>query len=103
MALADCERSGAAFVAGKLDRLSHDVRIFLEVLDDAGVDIRLAEFSDVNAKTDEGRSRNFLRLAALASVLFLQSERIPNSLCACYHIERDDFWEDEKQFLQVTA
>lgn len=54
-ALAECKRIGAALVVGKLDRLSRDVRFFLEVLDDAGVDIRFAEFSDISPKTDEGR------------------------------------------------
>ena len=54
-ALAECKRTSAALVVGKLDRLSRDVRFFLEVLDDAGVDIRFAEFSDISTKTDEGR------------------------------------------------
>lgn len=54
-ALGECKRTGAALVVGKLDRLSRDVRYFLEVLDDAGVDIRFAEFPDISPKTDEGR------------------------------------------------
>jgi DNA invertase Pin-like site-specific DNA recombinase len=54
-ALAFCKRSGAALVVGKLDRLSRDVRFFLEVLDDSKVDIRFAEFPDINPKADEGR------------------------------------------------
>src|SRR5580765_6389797 len=53
-ALAECKRSRAALVVGKLDRLSRDVRFFLETLDDAGVDIRFAEFPDISPKTDEG-------------------------------------------------
>lgn len=54
-ALAQCKCTGAALVVGKLDRLSRDVRFFLEVLDDAGVDIRFAEFPDISPKSDEGR------------------------------------------------
>lgn len=54
-ALRECKRTGASLVVGKLDRLSRDVRYFLEVLDDAGVDIRFAEFPDISPKTDEGR------------------------------------------------
>lgn len=54
-ALAACKRSKATLVIGKLDRLARDVRFFLEVLDDSGVDIRFAEFADIDPKTDEGR------------------------------------------------
>ena len=54
-ALAACKRQGATLVIGKLDRLSRDVRFFLEVLDDSGVNIRFAEFADIDPKTDEGR------------------------------------------------
>ncbi|WP_371438874.1 recombinase family protein [Polaromonas sp.] len=54
-ALAYCKRFGSALVVGKLDRLSRDVRFFLEVLDDYKVDIRFAEFPDINPKSDEGR------------------------------------------------
>lgn len=54
-ALAECKRQKAALIIGKLDRLARDVRFFLEVLDDSGVDIRFAEFADIDPKTDEGR------------------------------------------------
>lgn len=54
-ALAECKRQKAALIVGKIDRLSRDVRFFLEVLDDSGVDIRFAEFADIDPKTDEGR------------------------------------------------
>lgn len=54
-ALAACKRQGASLVIGKLDRLARNVRFFLEVLDDSGVDIRFAEFADINPRTDEGR------------------------------------------------
>lgn len=54
-ALAECKRLKATLVVGKIDRLSRDVRFFLEVLDDSGVDIRFAEFTDIDPKTDEGR------------------------------------------------
>lgn len=54
-ALAECKKQKASLIVGKLDRLSRDVRFFLELLDDYGVDIRFAEFSDINPQTDEGR------------------------------------------------
>lgn len=54
-ALKECKRQRAALIIGKIDRLSRDVRFFLEVLDDSGVDIRFAEFADIDPKTDEGR------------------------------------------------
>ena len=54
-ALEACRRSGAALVIAKLDRLARDVRFFLAVLDDYGVDICFAEFADMDPKTDEGR------------------------------------------------
>jgi DNA invertase Pin-like site-specific DNA recombinase len=54
-ALSECKRQGASLIIAKLDRLARDVRFFLEVLDDSGVDIRFAEFSDINPRTDEGR------------------------------------------------
>lgn len=54
-ALAACKKHGAALIIAKLDRLARNVRFFLEVLDDSGVEIRFAEFADINPKTDEGR------------------------------------------------
>ncbi|MDO8699302.1 MAG: recombinase family protein [Rhodoferax sp.] len=54
-ALAACKERGATLIIAKLDRLARNVRFFLEVLDDSGVDIRFAEFADINPKTDEGR------------------------------------------------
>lgn len=55
MALAECKRTKAGLIVGKLDRIARDVRFFLSVLDDYGVDIRFAEFADISPKTDEGR------------------------------------------------
>lgn len=54
-ALAACKQQGATLIIAKLDRLARNVRFFLEVLDDSGVEIRFAEFADINPKTDEGR------------------------------------------------
>lgn len=54
-AIAACKKHKATLIIAKLDRLSRDVRFFLEVLDDSRVDIRFAEFADINPKTDEGR------------------------------------------------
>lgn len=71
-ALAQCKRVRAALVVGKLDRLSRDVRFFLEVLDDSGVDIRFAEFSDINPKTPEGR----MLLVSMANFAEFEGRRI---------------------------
>lgn len=54
-AIAACKKHKATLIIAKLDRLSRDVRFFLEVLDDSRVDIRFAEFADIDPKTDEGR------------------------------------------------
>ena len=54
-ALKEAKRLGACLVVAKLDRLSRNVRYFLEVLDDSGVQIRFAEFADIDPNTDEGR------------------------------------------------
>ncbi len=54
-ALAACKSQGASLIIGKLDRLARNVRFFLEVLDDSGVEIRFAEFADIDPRTDEGR------------------------------------------------
>lgn len=54
-ALAQCKAQRASLVIGKLDRLARDVRFFLEVIDDSGVDIRFADLPDVCPGTDEGR------------------------------------------------
>lgn len=53
--LDECKKQGASLIVGKLDRLSRDVRFFLELLDDYGVDIRFVEMPDIKPKTDEGR------------------------------------------------
>jgi DNA invertase Pin-like site-specific DNA recombinase len=53
--LSMCRAQGAALVIGKLDRLARDVRFFLEVIDDSGVDIRFADLPDVCPASDEGR------------------------------------------------
>ena len=54
-ALAMCRRTRAALVVGKLDRISRDVRLFLDVIDDSGVDIRFADLPDVCPSSAEGR------------------------------------------------
>lgn len=54
-ALSDARKAGAGLVVGKLDRLSRDVRFFLQVLDDSGVDVRFADLPDISPSTDEGR------------------------------------------------
>ena len=54
-ALVECKRQRAALVIGKLDRLARDVRFFLEVIDDSGVDIRFADLPDICPASDEGR------------------------------------------------
>lgn len=46
-ALTLCKAIGAVLVIGKLDRLARDVRFFLEVIDDSGVDISFADLPDV--------------------------------------------------------
>ena len=71
-ALAECKRQKATLVVGKLDRLARDVRFFLEVLDDYGVSIRFAEFSDIDPKTDEGR----MILVGMANFAEFEGRRI---------------------------
>lgn len=71
-ALAECKRSKAALVIGKLDRLARDVRYFLEVLDDSGVDIRFADMPDVCPKTPEGR----MLLVNMANFAEFEARRI---------------------------
>ena len=71
-ALAACKREKATLVIAKIDRLSRDVRFFLEVLDDSGVDIRFADFADIDPKTDEGR----MVLINLASFAEYEGRRI---------------------------
>lgn len=71
-ALAACKRQGATLVVGKIDRLSRNVRFFLEVLDDSGVDIRFAEFADINPRTDEGR----MILVGMANFAEFEGRRI---------------------------
>jgi DNA invertase Pin-like site-specific DNA recombinase len=53
-ALALCRAQRAALVIGKLDRLARDVRYFLEVIDDSGVDIRFAALPDVRPPPMKG-------------------------------------------------
>lgn len=71
-ALEACKASGAALVIGKLDRLARDVRFFLEVIDDSGVDIRFADLPDVSPKTDEGR----MILVSMANFAEFEARRI---------------------------
>lgn len=71
-ALAECKKSNAALVIGKLDRLARDVRFFLEVLDDSKVDIRFADLPDVCPKTPEGR----MLLVNMANFAEFEARRI---------------------------
>lgn len=71
-ALAACKTSGAALVIGKLDRLARDVRFFLEVIDDSGVDIRFADMPDVCPVSDEGR----MILVSMANFAEFEGRRI---------------------------
>nr|WP_315488352.1 recombinase family protein [uncultured Rhodoferax sp.] len=71
-ALALCKAQGAALVIGKLDRLARDVRFFLEVIDDSGVDIRFADLPDVCPVTDEGR----MILVSMANFAEFEGRRI---------------------------
>jgi DNA invertase Pin-like site-specific DNA recombinase len=71
-ALAMCKSLGAALVIGKLDRLARDVRFFLEVIDDSGVDIRFADMPDVCPGSDEGR----MILVSLANFAEFEGRRI---------------------------
>ena len=54
-AIAACKQQKSTLIIAKIDRLARDVRYFLEVLDDSRIDIRFAEFADIDPKTDEGR------------------------------------------------
>jgi DNA invertase Pin-like site-specific DNA recombinase len=71
-ALAACRDHRAALVIGKLDRLARDVRYFLEVIDDSGVDIRFADLPDVCPTTDEGR----MILVSMANFAEFEGRRI---------------------------
>lgn len=71
-ALMQCKRLGAALVIGKLDRLARDVRFFLEMIDDSGVDIRFADMPDVCPSTDEGR----MLLISMANFAEFEGRRI---------------------------
>jgi DNA invertase Pin-like site-specific DNA recombinase len=71
-ALKACKKQRAALVIGKLDRLARDVRFFLEVLDDSKVDIRFADFPDIDPKTDEGR----MVLISMANFAEFEGRRI---------------------------
>lgn len=71
-ALAECKRLGAALVIGKLDRLARDVRFFLEVIDDSGIDIRFADLPDISPLSDEGR----MILVSMANFAEFEGRRI---------------------------
>lgn len=71
-ALARCRTQGAALVIGKLDRLARDVRYFLQVIDDSGVDIRFADLPDVCPGSDEGR----MILVSMANFAEFEGRRI---------------------------
>lgn len=90
-ALKACKRRGAALVIGKLDRLSRDVRFFLEVLDDSKVDIRFADLPDVDPKTDEGR----MLLINMANYAEFEGRRIGTRTRAALKakVARDGQWD----------
>lgn len=71
-ALALCKRHKAALVIGKLDRLARDVRNFLELIDDSGVDIRFADLPDVYPSNAEGR----MVLVSMANFAEFEARRI---------------------------
>lgn len=71
-ALAYCKKTKSTLVLAKLDRLSRDVRYFLEVLDESKVDIRFADMPDLNMSTDEGR----MMLISLANFAEFEGRRI---------------------------
>jgi DNA invertase Pin-like site-specific DNA recombinase len=71
-ALALCKERSAALVIGKLDRLARDVRFFLEVVDDSGVDIRFADLPDICPASDEGR----MILVSMANFAEFEGRRI---------------------------
>lgn len=71
-ALGLCKKSKAALVIGKLDRLSRDVRFFLEVLDTSKVDIRFADLPDVRPASSEGR----MILVSMANFAEFEARRI---------------------------
>lgn len=70
--VAACKAKGAVLVIGKLDRLARDVRFFLEVIDDSGVDIRFADLPDVCPASDEGR----MILVSMANFAEFEGRRI---------------------------
>ncbi len=71
-ALALCKTTESALVIGKLDRLSRDVRFFLEVIDDSKIDIHFADFPDVRPASSEGR----MILVSMANFAELEAWRI---------------------------
>jgi DNA invertase Pin-like site-specific DNA recombinase len=71
-ALQRCRATKAALVIGKLDRLARDVRFFLEMIDDSGVDIRFADLPDISPSTDEGR----MILVSMANFAEFEGRRI---------------------------
>lgn len=71
-AIAMCKGMNAVLVIGKLDRLARDVRFFLEVIDDSGIDIRFADLPDVCPTTDEGR----MILVSMANFAEFEGRRI---------------------------
>ena len=73
-ALGICRDHRAALVIGKLDRLARDVRHFLELIDDSGVDIRFADLPDVSPNSAEGR----MLLVNMANFAEFEARRISN-------------------------
>jgi DNA invertase Pin-like site-specific DNA recombinase len=70
-ALKLCRGHKAALVVAKLDRLSRDVRQFLEIMD-SGVEVRFVELPDLDSTTPEGR----MMLTQLASFAEFERRRI---------------------------
>lgn len=83
-ALALCKASGAVLVIGKVDRLARDVRQFITLIDDSGVDIRFADMPDVCPRTDEGR----MLLLSMANFAEFEGRRIGTRTRAALAVAR---------------
>lgn len=53
-AIATCRKEKATLIVAKLDRLSRNVKNFLEIID-TGINVRFIDFPDVDPSTAEGR------------------------------------------------
>lgn len=83
-ALALCKASGAVLVIGKVDRLARDVRQFITLIDDSGVDIRFADMPDVCPRMDEGR----MLLLSMANFAEFEGRRIGTRTRAALAVAR---------------